>query len=264
MNQIKHIRLDKLLPPEFDQRITTSPEEDLELTESIRELGVLCPLIIKTTSNGFEIVAGHRRFICAGRAGLAAVPCIVVKSDAAASEKIKLHENLKRLPLSHLDQAYTFAHLRKIFSMTETQISSLCGVSIAYISQHLSLLSCDDSLISSVHDGRINFSVARELMLCKNPDEQKRFLKYAEDDGATCLSVQNWVRESNRETSILDGSDPKVFTSDLPSTPQIPMYPCRICDTPTEIPQLIVVRLCKTCDSDLIDTIRSLIADKRD
>ena len=174
MSKIKYVRLDKLNQPEFDGRLTHSPVEDDELRDSIRELGILEPLLVKDTENGYEIISGNRRFIQAGRAGLPAAPCIIFKTNGAEADKIQLHENIKRLPLSHVDQAYTFAHLIKKYTMTEQQVSTLVGKSIAYVSQHLSLLQCDDYLVQAVQDGRVNFSVARELMQCKDTDEHSK------------------------------------------------------------------------------------------
>ena len=111
MEQIKHIRLDKIKTPEFDSRLTSSPEEDKELEDSIRELGILLPLIVKDVGDGYKIIAGNRRFKAAGIVGLASAPCEVLKVTGAQADKIKIHENLKRLPLSHIDQGLTFAHL---------------------------------------------------------------------------------------------------------------------------------------------------------
>jgi len=113
MSTYKFIRLDKLIPPEFDTRLTNDQEADDDLRDSIRELGILEPLLVKETENGFEIIAGNRRYKQATRAGLAAAPCIVTDPNGAETDKIQLHENIKRLPLSHVDQAYTFAHLIK-------------------------------------------------------------------------------------------------------------------------------------------------------
>jgi ParB family chromosome partitioning protein len=247
MEQIRHIRIDKLKPPEFDQRITESPVEDDELMESIKELGILEPLIIKEVTDGFEIIAGNRRLKQAGRAGLAAVPCIVVKTTGAASEKIKLHENIHRLPLSHIDQGYTFAHLIKLYNMTEQQVATLSHRSIAYVSQHLSLIQSDPTLVNSVHDGRINFSVARELMRCKDSDERQRFQNIAENSGATQYVVRTWVDESNKETDNINETVREQNPNPSYEKPQIPMYPCAACEVPTSIIEMKTVRLCPEC-----------------
>lgn len=247
MNQIKHIRLDKLKPPEFDNRLSTNPEEDDDLRDSIKELGIIEPLIVKEVTTGYEIIAGHRRFIQAGRAGLPAVPCVIVKSTGAETDKIALHENIKRLPLSHIDQAYTFAHLIHKYKMTEQQIATLVKKSIAYVSQHLSLLQSDDTLIQAVHDGRINFSVARELMQCKDPDERQRLGQIIEEHGATSMVVQTWVRDSNRETASLnDQSQPDPHTSHPSETPVL-MYPCAICKKPVPTIEIKTIRCCEGC-----------------
>jgi len=255
MIQIKHIRLDKLLPPEFDMRITTSEEEDRDLMESIRELGILEPLLVKDTTAGYEIIAGNRRFRAAGIAGLPAVPCIVVKTTGAESEKIALHENLKRLPLSHVDQAYMFAHMIKKYVMTETQIATLVKKSIAYVSQHLSLLQCEEKLIESVHSGRINFSVARELFRCKDLDDRSRIQNIVEANGATSNVVQNWVNESNKETAIIDGQTPKPPPYISNERTQIPYFPCRACEKPTPVLELKTVRLCPECNQLIFSEI---------
>ena len=255
MNQIKHIRLDKLRPPVFDQRLMSTPEDDDELRDSIRELGILEPLIIQDTTDGYEIIAGNRRLREAGRAGLAAVPCIIVKTTGAGADKIKLHENVKRLPLSHVDQAYTFAHLQKEYSLTEQQIADLVGKSIAYVSQHLSLLSCDKNLLTAVHDGRINFTAARELFQCKDSDERDRLRVIAEENGATAEVVRSWVQESNRETDSQSPPNREQYPIQRESENSMPMYPCAACGQPTDLTKIKVVRLCPDCHYIIFSSI---------
>lgn len=255
MNQIKHIRLDRIKIPSFDNRLLKSPIDDDELMNSIRELGVLEPILVKEVTDGFEIIFGNRRYHEAGRAGLAAVPCIVTKVTGSMSEKIKLHENIKRLPLSHIDQAYTFAHLMKEYKMTELQVATMVGKSIAYVSQHLSLLQSDPTLIQAVHDGRINFSVARELVQCKDPDDRQRLSKIVEEHGATSSVVHDWVRESNRETDIMNGKPTEDPVFHHPSETPISMYPCATCETPIPISEIHIIRLCENCNYMFFSTI---------
>ncbi len=247
MDQIKHIPLEKLKPPKFDNRLTDSPEEDDELMESIREVGILEPLIVKEVEDGYEIVIGNRRRTQAGRAGLRAAPCIVTKSTAAAAEKMKLHENIKRLPLSHIDQGYTFAHLMKVFNLTEKECSIMAGMSTAYVSQHLALIHSDKVLLDAVHDGRINFSVARELNRCKDADERERLQKVVENHGATQYVVRNWVDDSNRETSRIEGEAPPPPSPARPVETAPPMYPCGACEVPIDVMKIKTIRICPDC-----------------
>lgn len=247
MQQIKHIRLDKIKPPKFDSRLTPSPQEDDDLRDSIRELGILEPLLVKDVGDGFEIIFGNRRFNQAGRAGLAAVPCLVEKVTGAQSEMMKIHENLHRLPLSHIDQAQTFAYLIKEFDMTETQVATLVGKSIGYVSQHLTLLHSDPKLLQAVHDGHINFSVARALNSCKDTDERIRIQKFIVDNGASLSVVESWVRESNRETESIK-SDIKLQSQVSPNvTPVVPHYPCAVCNELTKYDVIKTLRMCPGC-----------------
>ena len=247
MGNFKRIPIDKLKSPEFDTRLTSSPDEDDELKESIRELGVLLPLLVKDIGNGYEIIAGNRRHRAAERAGLASVPCEVLKVTGSESDKIKIHENLKRLPLSHIDQAMTFAYFIKEYNMTETQVATLIGMSIAYVSQHLAVLHSDDKILQAVHDGRINFSVARELNMCKDPDERERLQDVVEEHGASSVVVQGWVHDSNRETDTINKNKESPGLDVRTADPPHPLYPCHACGVPIDSSKIRVIHLCGDC-----------------
>ena len=247
MNQIKHIRLDKIIPPEFDARLTTDTVADEELAESIREIGVKLPLLVKNSTKGFEIIAGNRRFIAAGKVGLPSVPCIIEKVSGAEADKIKLHENLKRLPLSHVDQGYSFAHLIKEYNMTETDISRLIKMSVGYVSQHLALLQTDEVILSAVQNNNINFSVARELMRITDNDEQKRLCEYIVETGASVSVVKQWVDDSNKESANYGHAQQLETQRFSHSPPEIPQYPCAVCQTLTKFDEIRTVRMCPGC-----------------
>ena len=256
MNQMKHIKLDDIKPPVFDARLSSNPEEDFELAESIRELGVLLPLIVKKTGKSFEIVAGHRRFIAAGKVGLQAVPCIVVKVTGADAEAIKLHENLKRLKPGDIDQAVTFQYLIDTYNMTEKQVSALVGKSMSYISQHLTLLHSEPILIQAVQNGKLNFAVAREFMQINDKDELRRLTTIAEENGVTGKIARNWTEESNRETAIFNGEDPPPLNNDPPRPPPAPTFPCMCCDTVFHISKMQILKVCPECDYEIRKAIR--------
>jgi len=131
--------------------------------------------------------------------------------------------------------------------MTEGQVATLVGKSIGYISQHLSLLQSDDILVQSVQNGNINFSVARELMRCKDKDEAVRLQEQVERSGATTELVKSWVTESNRETDSIQQGSPVKLANLPPEAPSIPMYPCGICHDPINVPEIKILRLCPDC-----------------
>lgn len=253
---ILHIPNDKIIPPDFDQRFGDNLEEDRELQESIGELGILLPLIVRFENDKYEIVAGNRRFKAASKVGLSSVPCVITTKSAEDIEKIKLHENIKRLPLSHIDQALTFLHLLENFNMTETSIAALCGKSVAYVCQHLSLLKSEQILIDAVKEGTLNFTVARELMYCKDKTDLQTFIQYAKDDGATSVVVKNWVTESNKKTPPAENTraDENDNIQEPPSSE--PGFVCPACHEFRTYRFLKVLKICSHCEYSIFEAIK--------
>ncbi|GAJ15697.1 unnamed protein product, partial [marine sediment metagenome] len=95
MSKITFIELSKLLLPEFEAHRLVPDEYITEITESIKKLGILEPLLVRPFDKEFEIVAGCIRYRCAKIAGLKAAPCVILSLDDKAAEEVKLHENVK-------------------------------------------------------------------------------------------------------------------------------------------------------------------------
>lgn len=247
MPALKFIRLDHLSPPQFDARLEEDPDDFQELVESIRQWGILEPLIVRQTAAGYEIIAGGRRFRAARAAGLAAAPCDVRKASDAESDAIKLHENLKRRDMTHVEQAHTFEHLRTAYDLTEDQIGAIVGRSKAYVSQHLTLLHTDPVLVQALQDGRLNFSVARELMQIDDEDERHRFMRYALDGGASAEVAHEWVRTWKKDAAELPDRQQVAVEMTPASVSHEPMYVCAGCERPTELSKLRLVRYCPDC-----------------
>ena len=255
MSNIEYIKIEKLKPAPFDGRMEVDQEADQELANSIKEMGVLEPLICRKVDNNVEIIAGSSRYRASKIAGLASLPCIIVKADDSLAEKIKLHENLKRQNLSHIDQALTFARLRTDFNMSEKDISELCGMSIPYVSQHICLLDSGDEIITAVQASEISFSVARELMQCKNPQDRNNLLHYAVGGGAAVQTVKRWVHTANsdREYTVQEIVTAPYETPVLPQP--ISTFFCKACEEPTVINEMVVIRLCPECNHAIFSEI---------
>jgi len=255
MSQIEYIKLEKLFIPDFDGRLEVDQNKIIEISESIKELTVMEPITVRAKNGKYEIVFGSCRYRASKLAGLDAMPCIIVKADDELAEKMKLHENLKRLPLGHLDQALTFARLISVFKMTETQISKLSGKSVPYISQHITLLGAGEELINAVQDNHINFSVARELMHVKNEKTKLHLLDYAVKGGASVDTVKNWVLEARQEEEFPDRETPHT-DSEPPSFSRPPStFICKTCEEPTQIVNMYILRICPECHNSIMEDI---------
>ncbi|MQY78100.1 MAG: ParB/RepB/Spo0J family partition protein [Bacteroidetes bacterium] len=251
MSKITHINLSNLIIPQFEAHKQIPDNYITEITESIKEHGILEPLLVRPKEDDFEIVAGCVRYRCAKIAGLKAAPCMILALNDKYAEIIKIHENIKRVPLDHIDQGNTFVMLRDNFSMTEDAISSIVGKSVAYVSQHISLVSQDEDLIRAVREERVSFSQARELMKVKDKSERRRFQNYCENEGATVEVLKQWIQ--NYKNTLLQKpttTDSDNTTSYIPDRPQ-DFRLCQACGKATEIMHIRQLFLCPPCETAL-------------
>ena len=171
------------------------PEAGLaELADSIREQGVLQPLIVrplKAPADGsarppYEIVAGERRWRAAKVAGLATVPVVVRELDDQSALAVALIENLQREDLNPLDQAQSLSRLAEEFALTHEQVAKAVGRSRASVSNLLRLLELQDDVKKLLAAGKIDMGHARALL----PLDAKRQLAMARRTEAKALSVR--------------------------------------------------------------------------
>lgn len=261
MSQIQYVNLADLNLPEFEAHKNVSPEHILELSESIKSIGIIEPLIVRTTDSGLEIVAGCLRYHAAKLAGLKAAPCLNMSLDPLAAEIIKLHENIKRIPLDHIDQGNTFIMMQENFSMSEAVIAKHVGKSIAYVSQHISLVRQDNELTLSVKEKRITFSQARELMRIDDPSERHRLLLFCQHNGATISVLHGWVQDFLRDSTPAPIAD--LLTPDTVQPHNVPHISrfCEACGKSVDIAVIRQIFYCPECHNAIKHAI---LAEKSD
>ncbi|GAI98490.1 unnamed protein product, partial [marine sediment metagenome] len=182
-------------------------------------------------------------------------PCIVMSLSPKDSEILKLHENVKRIPLGHVDQGHTFLNMQETFKMTEKDISECSGKSIPYISQHISLVRLANELTEAVKEGSISFYQARELMRLDDLSERNRLLKYCQNDGATVQVLHDWVQESLRSLPSGAISRPEIPDSSLEhNDPHISRF-CEACGKSVEINKIRQVFYCPVCHHSIKEAL---------
>ena len=166
MQGVLAVSVGELRPGRYQPRLQLRQESLAELAESIREQGVLQPLIVRATSGavGYEIVAGERRWRAARLAGLATVPVIVRELTDQEALAVALIENLQREDLNPIDQAQSMSRLVAEFGMTHEQIAKALGRSRASVSNFLRLLELADDVKTAMVDGKLDMGHARALL----------------------------------------------------------------------------------------------------
>lgn len=255
MSKITYVNLADLNLPDFQAHRQVPPEHLREISESIKTLGVIEPLIVRDTKQGLEIVAGCVRFEAARLAGLKAVPCINMKLDSKAAEVLKLHENIKRVDLDHVDQGHTFQMMIETFGMTEQQVADSVGRSIGYVSQHISLILFENDLARAVKEKRISFSQARELMRVDDPLERNRLLTYCENDGASVQVLKRWVQDYLRTSNQTPVRNDNIPDQTYDHNDHNILRQCEACDKSVDINIIRQVFYCPDCHHSIKQAI---------
>ncbi|KKU23494.1 hypothetical protein A2376_00255 [Candidatus Woesebacteria bacterium RIFOXYB1_FULL_47_31] len=140
-----------------------TPESLVDLVDSIREHGVLEPLIVAKTPAGYQIIAGERRWRAAKLAGMSHIPAIIRETSPKGMLEMALVENVQRVDLNPLDRAKGFERLMNEFGLTTSEVAVRIGKSVAYVSNSIRLLTLPDALKDGLLSGLISEGHARAL-----------------------------------------------------------------------------------------------------
>jgi ParB family chromosome partitioning protein len=162
-DQVVQISIDELQSNPLQPRGTVTPESLVDLVDSIREHGILEPLVIAKTPAGYQIIAGERRWRAARLASLKTVPCIVRETSPRGMLEMAIVENVQRTDLNPIDRAKAFERLLSEFGLTNSDVAQRIGKSPAYVSNSLRLLTLPDALKDGLLSGLITEGHARAL-----------------------------------------------------------------------------------------------------
>jgi ParB family transcriptional regulator, chromosome partitioning protein len=165
------------------------------LAESIREVGVLQPVLVRPAGDGYELVAGERRWRAARRAGLQTIPALVRDTDDEAAVQQALVENLHRDDLNPLEEAAAYQQLIEDFGLTHEQVGERVGRSRAYVSNLLRLMQLPPAVQRSVKEGKLNMGHARALLGTPDRAFQEHLAKRTVEQDLSVRQVEEAVRE---------------------------------------------------------------------
>lgn len=207
-SQVTEVSVDLLTPGRYQPRRYLSEESLTELADSIREQGILQPLVVRRVADrtadagepasaseraGYEIVAGERRWQAAKLAGLRTVPVIVRELDDQSALAVALIENLQREDLNPIDQAYSLQRLADEFALTHEQVAKAVGRSRAAVSNLLRLLDLQPEVKDMLIERRIDMGHARAL-LSLDRERQVEMARKTERRGLSVRQVEKAVR----------------------------------------------------------------------
>ena len=180
------LAVEKILPNPFQPRTRFSELELDELSDSIRQHGVMQPVVVRQTVRGYELIAGERRWRASQRAGVGNIPAIIRDLDDQQVAALALVENIQREQLTAIEQARALARMRDQFSMDQTALATMISSSRSNVANLLRLLNLTQSVQTMLEDGRLEMGHARALLPL--PDNMQQ--KTAEDVLKSQLSVR--------------------------------------------------------------------------
>ena len=189
------VAVDQIRPSHQQVRTRFDAEPLGELAESIRRHGVLQPLLVRRLNDGYELIAGERRWRAARLAGLSAVPA-VVRTDAGNDAQLVLGliENLQRTDLDPIEEAGGLKHLTEEFGLTHEEVAQRLGKHRVSVTQSLRLLSGCAAIQSAVSAGAISAGHARALIGLESQPAQEHGLKVVVARRLSVRQTENWVR----------------------------------------------------------------------
>ena len=224
--EVVYLYLDDIIPNRFQPREVFDERPLKELAVSIKEHGVIQPIIVRKVNDKYEIIAGERRYKASALAGLTKIPAIIRDLDDKETSKVALLENLQRKNLNPIEEAKTYQKILELDQMTQEELAKTMGKSQSAVANKLRLLSLPEEVQDALLKENISERHARTLLNLKTPQEQKDMLKKIMDERLTVRQVENLIKGDSKEEEkeVLNLNENKSNTEvlDLPKSEDVP------------------------------------------
>jgi ParB/RepB/Spo0J family partition protein len=200
---IQLIPIEDIIPNRFQPRLAFDEAGLTELSESIKQHGIIQPLVLRRLGDKFEIIAGERRYKAATMAGLQKVPAIISNIDDNKSAEVALVENIQRRNLTAIEEAKSYKSLLDRGYLTQEQLAEKMGVSQSTIANKLRLLNLDEDVQNALLNEKISERHARAL-LALSKDEQKKWLKKIIEKRMTVRQLDMELKKVKEESASED------------------------------------------------------------
>lgn len=217
-NEIVYLHLDDIIPNRFQPREVFDERALKELAISIKEHGVIHPIIVRPVNNKYEIIAGERRYKASALAGLTKIPAIVRNLDDKEAAKIALLENLQRRNLNPIEEARTYQKILELDQMTQEELAKTMGKSQSAVANKLRLLALPYEIQEALLKEEISERHARTLLNIKEPNEQKDMLKKIIKEKLTVRQLEDIIKQKNQRNSDNSNSIIESLNNKQPET----------------------------------------------
>ena len=198
---ILQVRLDAIVPNPHQPRKQMNEASIAELAASLKSTGLIQPIVVRKAGEGYQLIAGERRWRAAKLAGLATVPAIVREVDSFSQAQMALVENVQRENLNPIDRAQAYRMLMGQLGLTQAELAARLGEERSGIANHLRLLDLAEPVQKFVSDSLITLGHAKILAGVSDPAEQTRLANLVVNQGLSVRNLERLLQDATRPTT---------------------------------------------------------------
>jgi len=197
---IMQIPIDDIIPNRFQPRLNFDDRGLDELSDSIKQHGIIQPLVLRRVGDKYEIIAGERRYKAATQAGLTEVPAVIANVDDNKSAEVAIVENVQRRDLSAIEEARSYKNLLDKGYLTQKELAKKMGLSQSAIANKLRLLNLDEDVQRALLNNQISERHARSLLVLPTHEEQKEWLNKIINNRLTVRQLDDAIKKIVKNT----------------------------------------------------------------
>ena len=199
-NKIVSIKLTEIEPNKEQARKHFKEEALNELATSIKNYGIIQPIIVEKMDGYYRIIAGERRWRASKLAGLKEIPCIVRDVDEQKNKEISLIENIQRENLNPIEKALGYKELIDNYNLKQQELADRVGLSRTYVTNTLRLLNLDERVLKLAQEGKLTEGHCKTLLTFTNPDEQYAMALRIIETGSTVRDLEKASKKINKKS----------------------------------------------------------------
>ncbi len=238
------VEITKIDDPERSMRLDLNEDNLRELSSSIRDYGIIEPLVLRRKGDRFEVIAGHRRLAAAFIVRLREVPAVVRDSSDRETTILRVHENLIREDVDVVSEAHFFAQSIKDLSLTIQEFAKMIHRSDAYIYDRLAIAEMPEFLQDALKEKAVPLGIALALQDLDDDELKYKWLMSAIENGLTVRSLRDAIREHKNLLARVESGELAPLPPSHFDAPPIVIYPCARCGERHPLERLKIVRIC--------------------
>lgn len=248
----KRLKMTEIQPPGIDIREEIGADAIIELAESIKAVGLLQPILVRKNTNGYEIIAGHRRYMAHQSMGAETIECKVVVMSEDDTILARVHENLFREDITPVDEANIVGYLHYECEWELNRIEGKLRKHRGWVQTRIDIFHMPAEIKEALKNREIKVAVATELDKEQEPEKRKYFLTNAILHGATARQVMGWILDFKKETMATEANmASRILAESRGGETVSPECECYLCSIACRVIDTIAINVCKSCWADI-------------